>query len=99
MEIKNNDKLKEILKTRHIKKDLMIVLGVDERTVRAIISDLAVNEPIIATSNRAGYKLAVDINDADGVDHELKDLDSRIRRLEARKKPLMAFNERVKGRK
>ena len=72
-------------------------LGVkDERVVRDIISLLATKKCIISTSSSKGYKLAQTIEDLDEVCHAWSEMDSRIAQLEARRKPMIEFYEKMK---
>lgn len=68
----------------------------NERRVRAIISLLAQKRPIIATSDKKGYRLAKSKEDLNDIEHQWKEFDSRIEELEKRKVPLMKFYEKVK---
>lgn len=67
-----------------------------DRRLRLIIAELAKIKPIISTSDKRGYKLAQSPNDFDEVAHQWAELDSRIKELEARKKPLIEFYEKIK---
>lgn len=80
------------------KKQIAIALGVkynatNERQIRRVIAELAKEVPIIATSDTAGYSLATPYSLAE-VRHQLAEFDSRIRQLEARKKPLQKLIEK-----
>lgn len=80
------------------KKQIAIALGVkynatNERQIRRVIAELAKEFPIIATSDATGYSLATPYSLTE-VRHQLSELDSRIRQLEARKKPLQKLIEK-----
>lgn len=62
----------------------------NDRRIREILSILAKKVPIISLSNQKGYKLAT-IKDMDDVIHQWKEFDSRIKEMEARRKPLIDF--------
>ena len=66
-----------------------------ERRVRDLISLIAKRRPIIATSDQRGYKVPT-MNDLDAVEHQWRELDSRIAELEARREPLIKFAEKIK---
>lgn len=79
------------------KEEIGEYLGVsNERQVRDIISALATRKPIISKSNSCGYRLAMTIDDLEEVQNVWKEIDSRIEQLEERKKPLIAFYEKMK---
>ena len=79
------------------KEEIGEYLGIkDERVVREIISLLATKKCIISTSSSKGYKLAQSLEDLEDVIHCWKEMDSRIEQLEERKKPLIAFYEKMK---
>ena len=79
------------------KKEIGEYLGVsNERVVRDIISVLATRKPIISKSNSCGYRLAMTIDDLEEVENVWCEIDSRIEQLEERKKPLIAFYEKMK---
>lgn len=87
-----------ILKTRktYTKQHIAEYFGVSERTAREIISTLAKRQPIIATSDQRGYRLACTTADAEEVRHQIAELNSRISELQARKAPLERFMELYK---
>lgn len=61
----------------------------NERRTREVISYLATLHPIISVSNSSGgYRLAKHDNDADDVEHALRELQSRIDELKKRMTPL-----------
>lgn len=68
----------------------------NDRRVREIISILAKKIPIISTSDSRGYRIAKSILDLDDVEHQWRELDSRISELEERKSPLIKFYEKAK---
>jgi biotin operon repressor len=79
------------------KEEIGEYLGVsNERVVRDIISVLATRKPIISKSNSCGYRLAMTIDDLEEVENVWSEIDSRIEQLEERKKPLIAFYEKMK---
>ena len=78
------------------KQELMALFNTGERQVRDIISTLSQQSPIIATSDKKGYKLAYKVTDLDDVEHTLAELDSRIEELEKKKKPLLQWRELVR---
>lgn len=66
-----------------------------ERRVRDLISIIAKRKPIIATSDQRGYKVPT-IDDLEAVEHQWRELDSRISELAARREPLIKFAEKIK---
>lgn len=82
-----------MLKERtHTKQELQNEFRLNERVVRDIISEIAKRRPIITPDK--GYKVpALTPDDGLEVIHEINDLDSRIRELGERKKPLWDYIE------
>ena len=83
------------------KEELLAELGWDsrkDRQLRELLSMIAKKKPLIATSNQRGYKIAKTKEDLEEVIHEWKELDSRIKKLEERKKPLIEFYEKWGGK-
>ena len=71
-----------------------------ERAVRDIIAQCSMHYPIIATSNKKGYRRAKAIDTLEGenlkkeideVEHQLNELKSRVTCLKKRMKPLVAW--------
>lgn len=92
----------EELATETTKQIISEKYKITQRTVRATISELAFDKPIIAHSGKKGYRLARDYNtlpsdekgiEIDEVKRTLNELNSRIRKLEKRTKPLMKYLE------
>lgn len=84
------------------KDELVSSTGYSERMVRSQLSEIANYYPIIATSDRKGYKLlSFDDETSDEelktmfeeTEHQIAELQSRIDALKARMKPLIAFKE------
>lgn len=81
------------------KQELCRVLGCNnERTVRDVISYIALYYPIIANSTQSGYKLARKRSDVEAVRHTWAELSSRQIELERRMKPLIKFVEKAETR-
>ena len=73
------------------------VCGVkNERQARDIMSVLATKKPIISTSDSKGYRMAVKRSDLEDVEHQWRELDSRIKQLQKRVTPLIDFYEKAK---
>ena len=66
-----------------------------DRRVRDLISIIAKRKPIVATSDQRGYKVPT-ANDLEAVEHQWKEIDSRIAELAARREPLIKFAEKIK---
>lgn len=71
-----------------------------EREIRDVISICSMHYPIIATSSKKGYRRAKSIDSLDGamlqaeieeVEHQLRELKSRVLCLRKRMKPLVAW--------
>lgn len=69
-----------------------------ERAVRDVMSTLSKRNPIIAMSDNKGYKLAMTTDDLEEVVHSWQEIDSRIEELDARRKQLIAFYDKMTGR-
>jgi hypothetical protein len=79
------------------KEEIGVMLGVyNDRSIREIISVLATKKPIISKSNSKGYMLAKTIDDLEELENCWREIDSRIEQLELRKKPLIAFYDKIK---
>ena len=65
----------------------------NNRRARDLISTLAKRVPVIATSDSKGYYVASAAEDLEKVEHQWKELDSRIAELDKRRKPLIDFYE------
>ena len=64
-----------------------------ERKVRMLLSYIAKVKPLISTSNQKGYYIARKKEDKDAVIHQWNEIDSRIKELDERRKPLIKFYE------
>ena len=60
------------------------------------MSVLATKKPIISTSDSKGYRMAVKRSDLEDVEHQWRELDSRIKQLQKRVTPLIDFYEKAK---
>jgi hypothetical protein len=81
------------------KEQMLEHLGWDkskDRQLRDLLSMLARKKPLVATSDKLGYKIPKTKDDLEEVCHQWAELDSRIAVLEERKKPLIAFYEKMK---
>lgn len=81
------------------KEQMLGALGWDEkkdRQLRDLISCIAKKVPVISTSDARGYYIAKTKADLEAVEHQWKELDSRIEELEKRKEPLIRFYEKLK---
>lgn len=89
-----------MLKSRtHTKAEVMAHFCVTERTAREMISTLSKKVPVIATSDNCGYRIATTANDIEAVTHSWKEIDSRQKELEERKKPLIKFYEKQNAKR
>ena len=84
------------------KEELSDLLGLGGRDVRRAVAELANYVAVIALSSRKGYQ-AISIKDSDPeelllkfselIEHQLKELRSRVTNIKARMKPLIALRE------
>lgn len=86
------------------KDELVARTGYSERAIRNQLAEIANYYPMIATSDKKGYRvLSFDENTSfsqliamyDEADHQLAELQSRIDALKARMKPLIAFKYKL----
>ena len=77
------------------KEDVMRAFGVGERLARDMISEIAKVKPVIALSDRRGYRVALRVDDMRDARHALADIRSRQREMERRALMLEQFLEGV----
>lgn len=91
--------LKDGVKT---KAELQELLNIGERFVREEISRCSMYYPVLATSDKSGYRLAKPVNDLEDesllneleeVNHAIHEISSRIKCLKKRLKPLIAYKK------
>ena len=89
------------------KEELAWHFGVDKRTIRAMVAEMANHAPVVALSSSKGYRVVklTDQMDKDDlkavlsdVEHQLNELMSRAANLKARMKPLMACRAEICSR-
>ena len=82
----------DLTKETQYKEDLCLKYKYSERAIRMILSEISFYYPVIATSDRRGYRIATDEDD-DVVDvqHTVNELLSRCKQLKRKCKPLIAF--------
>lgn len=95
----NGNKLYKFLMNNDVvsKEQMLNYLGWDkkkDRQLRDLLSLIGQKVPLIAVSSDNGYKIAKTKDDLQEVIHSWKELDSRIKALEARKLPLIKFYEK-----
>ena len=92
----------DLLQTVRTKEELSEIRGISTRAVRNEIAECSMYYPVIATSDKSGYRLAKNISDLDGdsllieldeVNHQIRELNSRIKCLKKRMKPLIAYKK------
>lgn len=98
---KYNSPLIELLGTgRKTKEQLMDILHCSDRTVRALVSELAMYYPVISSSDKKGYLLPKEpskceraelVDFCDLLEHALNDYEARIKVLKKRLKPIIAY--------
>lgn len=84
------------------KAELKEILKISERAIRNEIAECSMYYAVIATSDKKGYRLAKNINDLHGetllqeleeVEHQIHEVNSRIKCLKKRLKPLIAYKK------
>lgn len=79
------------------KTQLMCFMQItSERAIREIMSVLAKKVPIISTSDKKGYKLAINESDLELVEHTWAEISSRVEELQKRIAPLAKFRDKHK---
>ena len=82
------------------REELAEILNASDREVRNRVAELSMHYPVIATSDRAGYrraKLIENLNqeqlqeEIEAVEHQLNELKSRVACLKKKMKPLVAW--------
>lgn len=82
----------DLTKETQYKEDLCLKYKYSERAIRMILSEISFYYPVIATSDRRGYRIATDEDDdINDVKHTVNELLSRCTQLKKRCKPLIAF--------
>ena len=82
----------DLKKETQYKEDLCFKYKYSERSIRMILSEISFYYPVIATSDRRGYRIATDEgDDINDVKHTVNELLSRCTQLKKRCKPLIAF--------
>lgn len=82
----------DLKKETQYKEELCYKYSYSERAIRMILSEISFYYPVIATSDRRGYRIATDEdNDINDVKHTVNELLSRCTQLKKRCKPLIAF--------
>jgi hypothetical protein len=90
------------------KEELMAKLNCSDRSLRNVISVCSMYYPVIATSDRAGYRRAKNIDNLEGealdkeleeVIHQINEIKSRIACLKKKLKPLIAWQKVAEKKK
>ena len=82
----------DLKKETQYKEDLCLKYKYSERAMRMILSEISFYYPVIATSDRRGYRIATDEDDdINDVKHTVNELLSRCKQLKRKCKPLIAF--------
>jgi hypothetical protein len=95
----NGNKLYRFLMSRDVvtKEEMLEYLGwtsKKDRQLRDLLSLIGQKVPLISVSSDNGYKIAKTKADLQELIHAWKEIDSRIKALEARKKPMIKFYEK-----
>ena len=92
----------DLLKEVRSKEELSEIRGISTRAVRNEIAECSMYYPVIATSDKEGYRLAKNISDLDDenllseleeINHAIHEISSRIKCLKKRLKPLIAYKK------
>ena len=82
----------DLKKETQYKEELCLKYKYSERAMRMILSEISFYYPVIATSDRRGYRIATDDDDdINDVKHTVNELLSRCKQLKRKCKPLIAF--------
>lgn len=77
------------------KAEVMRAFGVNERTARDMLSEVAKRAPVIALSDSKGYRVAVRKEDREDVRHAIRENTKRADEILARNKELERFLRRL----
>jgi hypothetical protein len=92
------NELVPLLKQKRLTKpQIMEMYNCNERTAREMISIIAKKFPVVATSDKEGYKIATTAADKKEVEHTWAELSSRNEEIKARIEPLISFREKFGG--
>ena len=92
----------DLLHEVRTKEELSEIRGISIRAVRNEIAECSMYYAVLATSDKSGYRLAKSIDDLDGmeilleldeVEHAIKEINSRIKCLKKKLKPLIAYKK------
>ena len=84
------------------KAELKEILKISERAIRNEIAECSMYYAVLATSDKSGYRLAKKIEELSGesllqeleeVEHQIHEVNSRIKCLKKRLKPLIAYKK------
>lgn len=82
----------DLKKETQYKEELCYKYTYSERAMRMILSEISFYYPVIATSDKRGYRIATDEgDDVVDVQHTVNELLSRCKQLNKKCKPLIAF--------
>ena len=82
----------DLKKETQYKEELCYKYSYSERAIRMILSEISFYYPVIATSDKRGYRIATDEgDDINDVKHTVNELLSRCKQLKRKCKPLIAF--------
>lgn len=85
-----------VMRERTVTKgEVMKMFGIGERGARDMISEVAKVRPVISLSDKAGHRVAKEIDDMPDARHALADIRSRQSELERRALMLEKFLEEV----
>lgn len=88
-----------LLKERfYSKKELMEIFGLGERQIRMMVTEISHRFPVLSVSGtNDGYKIATSKEDFELAERSWLEIDSRIKELDKRRKPLINFCEKHKN--
>ena len=95
MNERNKTRLNELVQMLSMgivtKQDIICAFGVDERTAREMLSEIAKSCPLISISDTKGYRIAMSANDVDDAMHAYKENAKRAAEILKRNNPLVTF--------
>lgn len=92
----------DLLHEVRTKEELSEIRGISTRAIRNEIAECSMYYAVLATSDKSGYRLAKPIGDLnneellielDEVEHQIREVNSRIKCLKKRLKPLIAYKK------
>lgn len=98
---KNRVKLNELVQMLRngiiTKQDVITSFGVDERTARDMLPEIAKRCPLVSMSDKKGYRIATNTDDIEDAMHAFNENKKRAAEILKRNQPLERFIQEHEG--